>query len=419
MRFVFKLLFLLSYNAIGTSLCTLHLRSLIQSTHMAAMPGVSKEAILNLVRSHSEFRALKVVETGGRGLIFKHIKLDEKFKSQKGETIQLAYLLQVLRTIFPEAEFRAVSNSDREVLILRRSEDPKTIPVDVIDFEESPGLLQKNPDYFDIMPLKASNPSGTDFSRDLLRAEIGADANSKIVHFYFSDAEVNFADPEIQKIMKQRASDVEGNLAKTLELKNLKSEFNDIEKILGIILDLADLSEHQMSHLILSPKTQTNIDLILSNQEILTHFQVLKLSDLVNGLTFYRENQKRLLIYNDLRGRMPALYAASDLAIVLGPLNIFEPLNAGTPTLALDWVCEGPSYNHVLDWAEKSIAFRAVKTLNPSVDYRNDLLALAEHSRIDHSLRPYSVNLSETLNSIFRTLHQIDSKNFPIANPKF
>jgi hypothetical protein len=42
------------------------------------------------------------------------------------------------------------------------------------------------------------------------------------------------------------------------------------------------------------------------------------------------------IFINDLSGKMPYLYNVSDLAVVVGPINLFEPLSSGTKTLFFD-----------------------------------------------------------------------------------
>jgi hypothetical protein len=42
------------------------------------------------------------------------------------------------------------------------------------------------------------------------------------------------------------------------------------------------------------------------------------------------------IFINDLSGKMPYLYNVSDLAVVVGPINLFEPLSNGTKTLFFD-----------------------------------------------------------------------------------
>jgi hypothetical protein len=46
-------------------------------------------------------------------------------------------------------------------------------------------------------------------------------------------------------------------------------------------------------------------------------------------------SDRTILIYNDTRGLMSNLYAASDLAVVVGPINFFQPLSAGVRTLSI------------------------------------------------------------------------------------
>ncbi len=42
---------------------------------------------------------------------------------------------------------------------------------------------------------------------------------------------------------------------------------------------------------------------------------------------------RKFIVANDLKGRMPHILNVSDLSVVSGPINIMEPLSAGTPLL--------------------------------------------------------------------------------------
>ena len=55
-----------------------------------------------------------------------------------------------------------------------------------------------------------------------------------------------------------------------------------------------------------------------------------------SGSSFRLDVKRTRIVYNDSKGRMPELYAASDYAIVIGANNFFEPLMIKVPTLIVD-----------------------------------------------------------------------------------
>jgi hypothetical protein len=44
---------------------------------------------------------------------------------------------------------------------------------------------------------------------------------------------------------------------------------------------------------------------------------------------------RRNLIINNTSGNMLTIHGASDLSVVFGPINFFEPLSVGTPTVVV------------------------------------------------------------------------------------
>ena len=65
---------------------------------------------------------------------------------------------------------------------------------------------------------------------------------------------------------------------------------------------------------------------------------------------------RRYVVVNDLKGRMPSIHGAADYAVVLGAANVFEPLNAGTPTL---FMADGEANYDRARWQEIATAATA------------------------------------------------------------
>jgi hypothetical protein len=93
-----------------------------------------------------------------------------------------------------------------------------------------------------------------------------------------------------------------------------------------------------------------------------------------------------LIIYNDTRGRLPELYSASDLAIVFGANNFFEPLIAKCPTL----LCPGRGAD--LDYspgAYAQLAETALATRGAAIFFADQSVeALHQSYRLLLQIRP-------------------------------
>lgn len=78
------------------------------------------------------------------------------------------------------------------------------------------------------------------------------------------------------------------------------------------------------------------------------------------------------VVYNDTIGNMPFLYAASDLAVVVGPVNFFQPLVQGTRTLFVfpEDVRVSRGYNKLTIYRMSQIANKT-KGFVRSTDFKN------------------------------------------------
>jgi prepilin-type processing-associated H-X9-DG protein len=395
--------------------------SFLQSSDKNPLPSWTINQIHKIVWENPEFKVLKVAKNQGSNLVFHHFKVSGDSVPKNGEAIQRAYLVQLMQTVFPKAKFQEIQGFNPRDMARSLQSNPKAIPLDVFDYGENPSFFlegaTKTP--FDIMALKASNASGIDLDRKVIRNELGADQNSKVVNFYFADGHVDYSDPTVQAKMKIKSPLNSKGSPDQSEARILRREFKEIQTMIDVILDLGEPNSG-VSHVIVSPKTRSNVEYILKNEDIKSRYQIFKLSSLMGGGEELKlKAGKKILIDNDLKGRMPALYSASDTAIVMGPLNLFEPLNVGTPTLSIDWENLGPSYDNVMEWAQKSGAFKAVNTSDPSQDYLEAFRELMSMPRVEIPRRPFMKNLNVTMNSVFQKLHQLDPKNFPISKPKF
>ena len=232
-------------------------------------------------------------------------------RGSKGESIQTHFIARTLKELFPQAVF--YNHSSREGI--------RTIPITVTDYSEMalPNLEALRAKYSDFYPqnyylmgmptLKMANGRAIQVPKSELRQVLQLPANKVVINLY------NF---ELSGIK------IQDLLA---ELSNV--DFVKFEDIMLIASYRYDTNIHPMS----VPDKQKEF-----NGKAEVHLLSETTSDLVRG-------PGPFLILNDTVGLMPALHRAADVVLIGGPQNLFEGLNAGTPTLIFTKLQRQSGYN--------------------------------------------------------------------------
>jgi hypothetical protein len=250
----------------------------------------------------------------GRNLIFvvdPYSPSISKTQDKLGERIQADFVVKVLKVIFPKAEF-SYSGSTNYLF-----SGKKAIHIDLKDkgeFENKIGVL---PTSFDMALVKAANGLVGTADQGSSRKALGISDKDRVVSFYF-----NFKNTVSPKLS---------------EKFQFKTFYEEAIKGMGGV-DVAIYSEPYVDRDTLISRIDPELRLKLS---------VYFLSELKEGdIAQARKLGKRVLILNDTVGHMPAIHSSSDIVVIRGPINMFEPLNAGRPVVVVHTKEIQPEY----DW---------------------------------------------------------------------
>lgn len=206
-----------------------------------------------------------------------------------GEDIQIQFLQQVL-----DYAAEADEKSDRTLL-----------PVQVVDtgeiahtYTEFSALgSERRPD-FKMQDLKTSNPSGEVIPKTQLRSALGIPSDRPVVSLYGS------------------AGLTAGGLTRQNEVKGALDKITANGGIIFLSYGGKDVE----------PST------IATLQKTMPDYTVIPLSK-AGTLTY--KTFKKLIIVNDLIGKLPYVHAVSDMSIINGPINPYESLSVQTPTVIM------------------------------------------------------------------------------------
>ncbi|MBX3021901.1 MAG: hypothetical protein KF799_09520 [Bdellovibrionales bacterium] len=265
--------------------------------------------VIEQIRNHPVYELGRKYKDG-EGLRFTSKFFREPYEMhlpnfEVGESIQGAMVQETLKTIFPKAEFRRLTAFDQDPGWGRR------INVVITDSAEHGGLVDIHASpVMEMGIIKQANP-GVPQDRDLARARLGLTSSERVVTIYAS--RWNF--PRLPAII--------------LALRNSPQPPNVIFVASGgSATGVDDVVKHR-SYDMRGDRAYKNMRAFaihtwpyqMHDLSRILHFNSLPRD---SGLTF---------VMNDMVGAMPLLYAASDAAIVVGPINILEPLSQKTPVI--------------------------------------------------------------------------------------
>lgn len=224
----------------------------------------------------------------------------------KGEYFQSQFLIRILRQRFPEAQF---ASSTEQVAPGRK--EVKIVIADLAEkFAGNVFRIDALIDSGLVLPmhlLKAANSTRVAIPKDEARARIGLAKERKVVSLYV------------------RSQDTLTNI-------NQLYPTTEFHRLLGAIQE-----GFQYDTLIVTFGNQTR-GMSFHNSGVLAPGlawdTVLPLSSLPFRAATELDGQ--VLVMNDTVGKMIDIYAAADLAVIVGPVNFIEPLRVGTPTLLFE-----------------------------------------------------------------------------------
>ena len=200
-----------------------------------------------------------------------------------GESIQTKTLIRLLSEIFPGSRINAPLEP-RQLLVMLPLVDNAELGMD----RRSAGFKQSG--HLEMSIMKSANPMISTLGRDYARNLFSISPAKKVLSVYTDDQNLSELGVLISRVPVSEKPDV---------VFLSKSVLDDG----GAVVILPKVPGYRMFTL----------------SEVLREKELLE--------------QGRLIIYNDSKGRMPEIYAASDFAVILAANNIFEPLQAKVPTI--------------------------------------------------------------------------------------
>lgn len=217
-----------------------------------------------------------------------------------GEYIQSAFVIKTLKQAFPEA---TIVHGDFTGEWKARHLGLKTIHLEVID--EAELGIQKNgftgsseKKALDMPVLKAANPTLQSLREFDARSVLGIRPDELSMSLY---------------VVKGRSGSAR--------------DFPDVTAVLEQSVEAGHAPSVAFISYGGTPSDYASKPLLAFAER--NHYEVIKLSDITRPL----DPQKKYIILNDTTGRLPYLDRASNVSIRVGPINIFESLAVGTPTI--------------------------------------------------------------------------------------
>jgi len=277
-------------------------------------------------------------------------KMDSRQGMNVGETIQSHFVAKVLTELFPKAKISgALSEKSPSKKIKKRIQIEVRDPSEfgVVDTQDKDSVKRILP----MSILKAANPGIGGISHGALRTQLGIPEQAMTASLYLRYPVVN-------------GSDGSPNVVKLLDTIEAVKE----PDIVFVSRGGAGFNSGTEGELAEARKLIKNF---------LPEYKVSLLSDWTNET--YKPGEKRIVL-NDMLGKLPSIYNVSDLSVVVGPINIFEPLTSGSKTVFFthpDAIrgYSGDEFKRMGDTALKSGGALAVRGLDDLYEKLPDLLS--------------------------------------------
>lgn len=339
------------------------------------------QATARIIENSGISTRLRQLSQNGKSLSIRIKELAEEPPNNGiGEWIQAHYLAQVLKKIFPEVEILNETS--------RASMNRTEVTIGIEDITEMRGKTQSSYTV-DMQFLKAANGTLSNLQRGEIRESLGIPDNTEVLSMYLNDKEYSPETGKLQKIWEQAVS------------------VNNPQLVI-----VSFYSRHDTTNILKSLGSH------FSGRKVL-RVSGTSVDELRQSLT----GHEQVVLVNDVPGMMNYFNSASNQAIIAGPNNVFEPLTAGTPTVAFQdtaWSDYRTSthYDGALaqqhQIAARSGFFRSVKSLE---DLRAAILELrGKGNYIPLENRPHLLFADQHQSPVDHLLEHIESVVTPVLN---
>lgn len=248
------------------------------------------QTMIDAIHSHS-IQDLKKTYGDGTGyvLILQHFTPGSDVKSAAfGESIQAKFVAKVLQEVFPALEIVPPQpDLNLDGAWDRYYPGKKRLFLGIDDRSESDWHTSNRA--LNMPFIKAANPGMASLPHNELRQSLGIARESFVTSLYLKGDEKLNLRPILSQIEQQGHPDI----------VFLSFGGNDNSKSLSTIAKTAGPG-----------------------------YEICLLSEFSK---LVRRPGAHYLVLNDLRGKMPQIYNVADVSVVMGPINLFEPLTGGSP----------------------------------------------------------------------------------------
>ncbi|MEM7646413.1 MAG: hypothetical protein AAF203_05850 [Pseudomonadota bacterium] len=310
-------------------------RDVLEVLKSAIDDGLTPEAEAALVQ-HKIYRWARSFPDGGREFHFKfYIGLDGKFQIKadkgKGEAIQAQAVKRYLEFLFPNATFGV---SDHKAAYKTNI----SFWLDDIAEGAKPGKDIRPEEILEMGILKSGNPGLTVESGTSLRKKLGIPKSKRILHMYVQNEKMGY------KRLKPIIESVVGSY-----------QFDTL------IISFGNLIE--------AGPPLSRIESLARAGDFASFFRSMGELKGKSAIDLASDNEPKL-VFNNTRGLMLPLYSLSDLAFVVGPIDFFQPITVGIPTVLMlePETMDYSGYDEVrakelTDIASQSPGFTEIKTV--------------------------------------------------------
>ena len=296
------------------------------------LPKETKRRIL----LHPKVQDLRALYKKGEGLSFDFSYIGLK-PLHKGEHIQRAFLIKILKFLFPKARIITRSYKTRfDTLYPFREAERIHVSLEIRDVRESEKFeneedfekyLSIHKNIVDMILLKRANSSQKEISEDYKKSFPSFEKKTVLslylpeiyLHYTYNE---KYPTPTLTKRMDNYGYEERG------------AGYVNLFQILDEFLALGFRKVFLTSHFNL-PLTEIQRDHFLS--QLSQHFdKILFLSQVSQQELFQIQEEEKVLFFNDRTGYTSVLHSLADTAFILGPINILEGIFLGAKLIFMN-----------------------------------------------------------------------------------
>lgn len=267
-----------------------------------------------LLQSHA---IAKFAQTySGKPVVFESMHFGEKMDSMhKGEWLQAQFVKRVLIELFPTARFATEAQTPVPGEMVFRLQLADYAEVTPTYRKELPSEMRERVPALEepyVLPMHLVKPIGSrrsiSLSREEIRGRLGIPAEHKVVSLYIRAPDTVIDTQYRGAYPQQEINELLENLRKAIPFDSVILTFGNYDRKTGYDAAGTMLTFHSKHQL----ESVTKVSEALANPEVIP---------------------AKTVLVNNTHGIMPYLHRAADLAVVVGPVNFFEPIQAGTKTV--------------------------------------------------------------------------------------